>query len=262
LPDRLPPTPAQKEEIREAVKLLEQLSPIQIHVVRAIIERFAGGFTGEHLRQDFMSAEAYEYFGMRLTAHHASSSHLLKKENFEHILEQSFRLAGVQTTRQNSMTHRGADLMVGTRSLSLKTESAQGIRPNSITISKLMEAAWIKKITTTADIPKFITTMVMPHFSNYDSIFMLRSYRNRDDARLVRYDLHEIPKELLSRIGGLVAADFTPLTPTRTTSADVKINGSPAFKFRLDGSDDKLTINNLDVRLCPLHAWWSLTEVA
>jgi hypothetical protein len=38
---------------------------MQIHVVRAIIERFAGGFSGKHLRQDFMSAEAYEYFGPR-----------------------------------------------------------------------------------------------------------------------------------------------------------------------------------------------------
>jgi hypothetical protein len=48
------------------------------------------------------------------------------------------------------------------------------------------------------------------------------------------------------------------LTATRTTSATVGLNGKPAFQFRLDGSDDKLTINQLDVDLCPLHAWWSL----
>ena len=130
MPIHPPLPPDHAEQLRETVRLLEQLSPIQLHVVRAIVERFAGGFTGEQLRQDFMTPEAYEYFGMRVTAHHAYSSHLLKKENFEHILEQSFRLAGVPTTRQNSMTHRGADLMVGNRSLSLKTEAAQGLIPS------------------------------------------------------------------------------------------------------------------------------------
>lgn len=75
----------------------------------------------------------------------------------------------------------------------------------------------------------------------------------------MRYDLREIPKDVLARIGDLTGDDFTTPTKTRTTSADVTINGRRAFRFRLDGSDDKLTINYLDVDFCPLHAWWSLS---
>jgi type II restriction enzyme len=249
---------AHARRLEETVALVERLSPIQLHVVRAIIERFANGFTGKHLIDSFLSAEAYEYFGMRLTAHHAYSSNLLKKENFEHILEQSFKLAGIPASRQNSMTHRGADLMVGNRSVSLKTESALGLRADKITISKLMEAAWIKRIRQREDIPAFIHSMVLPHFENYQSIFMLRSYMVPQLVPAVRYDLHEIPKELFEQVATLKAEDFSLLTATRTTSASVKWKGENAFKFRLDGSDDKLTITNLDVKLCPLHAWWSL----
>ena len=125
---------------------------------------------------DLLSEEAFEYFSMRLAAHHAYSSTVLKKENFEHILEQSFLRAGIPATRADSMTERGADLKAGNVTLSLKTEAAKNLRADSITISKLMEAAWIKGITSTGDIPARVAEMVMPHFANYDRVFILRSY--------------------------------------------------------------------------------------
>jgi hypothetical protein len=246
------------EELREVIGLIEKLSPLQMRVVRSIIERFALGWQGEHPIQSFLSPEAYEYFGMRLAAHHAQSSHMLKKEAFEHILEQAFRAAGIPTELPNSMTHRGADIIIGTVPYSLKTEAARDLKLQSITISKLMEAAWIKQITSLGDIPPRIASMVMPHFANYRTIFMLRCYRHPTRPTLVRYDLREIPTSVLAQVGVLTPADFTPLTRTRTTSAEVRVNGRVGFKFRLDGSDDKLTINNLDVSLCPLHAWWML----
>lgn len=244
-------------DIMNVVNLLESLSPIQIEVIKAIIQRFASGCEGSLERDDFLTKEAYEFFSMRLAAHHAYSSHMLKKENFEHILEQSFRRAGVPTERQNSMTVRGADLRVGDVRLSLKTEAARDLRQHAIVISKLMEAAWIKQITSTDDIPGMIRTMVLPHFENYDRIMILRCYPESLSG-LIRYDLREIPMDILQGIGALQAGDFSPLTKTRTTSATVRYQGRPAFKFRLDGSDDKLTVTSLAVSLCPLHAWWSL----
>ena len=245
-------------DIEEVVALLRSLSPTQVDIIDSIIKRFAQGVESELLRDDFLSREAFEFFGIRLSAHHAYSSQRLKKENFEHILEQSFTRAGVIAKPAASMTVRGADLRVGEVMLSLKTEAAKGLRSGAITISKLMEAAWIKQIRVREDIPEYIRAMVLPHFQNYDRVFMLRSYVDPRAATAVRYDLHEIPKALLERIGDLVAGDFSPLTPTRTTSATVSFEGATAFKFRLDGSDDKLTITGLDARLCPLHAWWSL----
>lgn len=122
-----------------------------------------------------------------------------------------------------------------------------------------MEAAWIKGITSTGDIPARVAEMVMPHFANYDRVFILRSFPDPQRDGAVRYDLREIPKAVLAEVANLRPEDFTPLTRTRTTSAEVRIDGRRAFKFRFDGSDDKLTINYLDVGLCPLHAWWSLS---
>ena len=246
------------EMLSELMSLLSQLNTTQLEVVRAVIGRFSDRVYGQQLLDDFLHGTAYDFFGVRLQAHHAYSTNVLKKENFEHILEQSFLRTGVPVQRQNSMTVRGADLMVGNVRLSLKTEAAKGLRSGAITISKLMEAAWIKQITSTDDIPGYIQSMVLPHFSNYDRIFILRSYGDTENQGFVRYDLHEIPVGLLYGIGNLTAADFSPLTKTRTTSAAVFSGNVEAFRFRLDGSDDKLTITNLQIGLCPLHAWWSL----
>lgn len=242
----------------EVIQLLNGLNTTQLSIIRSIIERFAGGFVGSLERKDFLSDDGFDYFGTRLAAHHAYSSKMLKKENFEHIVEQTFKREGVEVKPQVGMTFRGADLEVKGTRLSLKTEAARNLRPDLITISKLMEAAWIKQVTAKQDIPGFIAEKVMTHFNNYDRIFMLRSYVDTDRDGNIRYDLYEIPKKLLLRIGRLEAADFRDLTRTRTTSANVAVDGRRAFAFRLDGSDDKLTINHLDVSLCQLHAWWSL----
>ncbi len=248
-----------RDDIVDIVETLKGLSVVQVDVIRAIIHRFADEQCGELVRPgDFLLPEAYEYFAMRLAAHHAYSASVLKKENFEHILEAAFARTGTPTKRPNSMTLRGADLTVGNTTLSLKTEAARNLSAKFITISKLMEAAWIKQTTSADDVPAYIASMVMPHFENYDRIFMLRSYPDRERNGFVRYDLREIPKDILEAVGSLTGGDFKTPTRTRTTSADVRVNGRRAFRFRLDGSDDKLTINNLDVDLCPLHAWWSL----
>jgi type II restriction enzyme len=249
-----------QSDIADVVRLLKRLSPVQVDVIRAIIHRFADEQESQILRDDFLTKPVFEFFSMRLAAHHAYSSSVLKKENFEHILEQAFKRCGIPAARANSMTVRGADLKVDNVTLSLKTEAAQGIRQDAITISKLMEAAWIKQITSTNDIPGYIKSMVMPHFNNYDRIFILRSYVSPKRHGHIRYDLREIPKSLLALVGTLKPTDFSTLTRTRTTSAPVIVKGRQAFKFRLDGSDDKLTINALDVDLCPLHAWWSLAK--
>jgi len=247
-------------DILDIVETLKGLSVVQVDVIRAIIHRFADEQFGELLRPgDFLTQEAYEYFAMRLAAHHAYSASVLKKENFEHILEEAFSRTGIPAKRADSMTVRGADLSVGGVMLSLKTEAARNLSQDHITISKLMEAAWIKQTSSVQDLPAFIASMVVPHFANYDRIFTLRSYPDRQRRGFVRYDLREIPKGVLAEIGKLAPEHFTPPTRTRTTSADVMIDGRRAFRFRLDGSDDKLTINYLDVQLCPLHAWWSLS---
>lgn len=241
----------------ELFNAISRLNPIQVEVLQSIIEKFTEEIEREHLRTDFLDAQAFEYFSTRLAAHHASSSVALKKENFEHILQHSFQRSGHEARQTEDMTHRGADLEVDGHFYSLKTEAAKGLNPRSITISKLMEARWIRDLRSHEDAPQQVRERVLSHLQEYERIFMLRSY---GDERMIRYDLVEIPKEVLATVQNLGPTDFGPLTGSGGTSAAVMINGSKAFTLRLDGSVEKITISGLDVRLCPLHAWWRLSR--
>lgn len=234
---------------------IARLSDLQLEVLGSFVDKFNEEQSGEHLRDDFIDSLVFEYFSVRLAAHHASSSVALKKENFEHILERSFRLSGHQAKLTDSMVHPGADIQIDGRFYSLKTEAAKGLNPKSITISKLMEARWIRDIRGPEDIPPQIDARVKAHLANYERIFILRSYG--DNAR-IRYDLREIPKDLLEMAAMLEPENFRPISKAGGTSADVMMNGRKAFCLRLDGSVEKLTISGLKVDLCPLHAWWEL----
>lgn len=244
-----------RQDIEEAIEALWGLSPIQVEVLTGIIAKFAEEQEREHLRKDFLDEDAFEYFSTRLAAHHASSGVALKKENFEHILEQSFKRSGHDARRTEDMTHRGADLEVDGRFYSLKTEAAKGLNPKSITISKLMEARWIRDLGSHADAPEQVRRRIMSHLREYERIFMLRSY---GDEQRVRYDLREIPKDILAMVEYLQPEDFGKLTRAGGTGANVMMNGRKAFRLVLDGSVEKVTISGLDVDLCPLHAWWEL----
>ncbi|MBK5932562.1 type II restriction enzyme [Rhodovulum imhoffii] len=244
-----------RQDIEEAVEALRGLSPIQVEVLTGIIAKFAEEQEREHLRKDFLDADAFEYFSTRLAAHHASSGVALKKENFEHILEHSFKRSGHVASLTGSMVNRGADLEVDGHAYSLKTEAAAGLNPKKITISKLMEARWIRDLDSHADAPEQVRMRVLSHLQEYERIFMLRSYGNE---QRVRYDLREIPKDVLALVEHLEPDDFGRLTKAGGTGANVMMNGRKAFRLVLDGSVEKVTISGLDVELCPLHAWWEL----
>ncbi|GAA3715677.1 hypothetical protein GCM10022268_25340 [Sphingomonas cynarae] len=244
-----------REDIDGAIAALKNLSPIQVEVLTSIITKFAEGQNGGHLREDFLDPESFEYFSTRLAAHHASSGIALKKENFEHILEQSFKRTGHNAARSESAVHRGADLEVDGAFFSLKTEAAKGLKPKSITISKMMEARWIRDLEGPEDAPEKVREKLLSHLNDYERIFILRSY---GDENKVRYDLREIPKDILAAAGDLNEEAFGKLTKAGGTSAEVTIDGKKAFKLVLDGSVEKVTISGLDVDLCPLHAWWEL----
>ncbi|MQW64878.1 hypothetical protein GHK33_20225 [Sinorhizobium meliloti] len=246
---------SKRNNIDEAIGALKTLTPIQVEVLTEVIAKFAEEHGGELVRDDFLDADAFEYFTTRLAVHHASSGVPLKKENFEHILEKSFLRVGRRARRSESMVHRGADLEVDGRFFSLKTEAAKGLKPKTITISKLMEARWIRDLAGPQDAPNQVTERILSHLKEYERIFILRSY---GDETRVRYDLREIPKDLIALVANLTASDFGKITKSGGTSADVKSDGVKAFRLVLDGSVEKLTVTGLNVELCPLHAWWEL----
>lgn len=246
-----------KDKLANLMTSIGRLNPIQIEVLSGIVERFAEDIQREHILTDFLDPQAFEYFSTRLSTHHASSAVALKKENFEHILVQAFNRSGHQAKLKEDMTNRGADIEIDGRFHSLKTEAARSLNPELITISKLMEARWIRDLNSHEDAPDQVRARVLSHLAKYERIFMLRSY---GDEHRIRYDLVEIPKDVLALVEGLGPADFGPLSGAGGTRANVMKDGRRAFKLVLDGSVEKITISGLDVRLCPLHACWELSR--
>jgi len=212
----MPNASDKREDIEDAITALRSLTPIQVEVLTSIITKFAEEQSGEHIKKDFLDDDAFDYFSTRLAAHHASSGVALKKENFEHILEHSFKRAGHDAKCTDSMVHRGADLEVDGRFYSLKTEAAKGLNPKSITISKLMEARWIRDLRGIEDVPYQVRERILSHLEEYERIFILRSY---GDELRVRYDLREIPKNVLEAVSDLQAHNFGRITKAGGTSA-------------------------------------------
>lgn len=77
----------------------------------------------------------------------------------------------------------------------------------------------------------------------------------------VKYDLVEIPRDLLLLIGTLTVKDFSERTRQGGSSASVYLpedQTQPAFRLVLDGSDGKLTITGLRTNLCVTHGSWTI----
>lgn len=248
-------TEKQKSQIGAVIAALRRLSTVQTAAILEILTKFNEEIRSDLIREDFLDTNAFEYFTTRLAIHHASSNIVLKKENFEHILNNSFTRSGHDSSLSKNAVNRGSDLTVNGKSYSLKTEAANSLRRDYITISKLMEARWIRDLRDLEDIPGSIRTKILPHFNEYEKVFMLRGY---EVGKKIRYDLREIPQNVLRSVSDLRAQDFKPFTKAGSTRARCFLNNEEAFSLVLDGSVEKITISGLNVKLCPLHAWWVL----
>ena len=83
---------------------------------------------------------------------------------------------------------------------------------------------------------------------------ILRAYNISHNQ--VKYELIEIPHNLLLEIINLTANDFTDRTASGSSRASVYVNERKAFTLSLDGSVEKVTILGLETDLCFYHASW------
>ena len=134
------------------------------------------------------------------------------------------------------------DLLVEKTRISLKTETGVGTRPNAITITKLCTT---EREPWDADTLKERATS---HLSRYDVILMLRAIWGKE---LLRYQLIDIPIEILLRIGDCAPYPIGRRTGRQSLGADVKLpDGKFAFRVHFDGSDGKCSVRGLPVALC------------
>ncbi len=144
-----------------------------------------------------------------------------------------------------------------------------------------MEARWIRECKTTADFARETTYRVMSHLRKYERMIMLRAYdilslsldnqtqvpviQDSDVVKTlpkVRYDLYEIPLNILMLIEGLKESSFKPRTKNGGSSAKVyTADNKAAFTLILDGSVEKVTVSNLRTDLCFLHGSWIVPTI-
>ncbi len=227
-----------------------------------LLTDMARAMTGEIPEQlgetsDICDRRFADYFSNRLRLHHATASQADKftKKPFEFAFVDASRAAGRNGRIIPSSTHPGPDVEVEGELFSLKTEGAANVSPRTILISKFMEAKWIDRCETTEDFAREAPPRLVQHLNRYDRILTLRS-TNASNFK-VKYELIEIPRDLMLRVDTLRAEDFSETTASNSSGADVLgEDGTKAFRVSLDGSDAKVTIRGLRVDLCRFHGSW------
>ncbi|MDF5730036.1 MAG: hypothetical protein PUP92_18985 [Rhizonema sp. PD38] len=233
---------------------------------------------------DILAPEFVTNFSNRLIIHHATHVEKFSKKAFEYAFAAASTSAGRKASITLDFTNPGEDIIVDGVKFSLKTEARQDLqRKKSITISKLMEARWIRECKLPADFARETTCRVVSHLRKYERIMILRAYNilpplpkeNQTETLpliqdidaiktlpKVQYDLYEIPLNVLMLIEGLQESSFKPRTKNGGSSAKVyTADKKAAFTLILDGSVEKITVSNLGTDLCFLHGSWVIPTI-
>ncbi len=243
------------EDLANAAK---NLAPERLSV---LIE-MANALKNTHIEQsvnpesDIMSEAFSENFTARLLIYHALHATKMSKKTFEYAFQGALEAAGKTVVMTENSVHAGADLIVDGVNFSLKTQAEKKMSRTAITISKLMEARWIRECQNGDMFLERTLDNVIKHLNEYKRIIMLRAFK--DEAGPFEYDLIEVPLTVLKKMENLEATDFTQRTKNGSSTAKVKVGEQSSFNMRLDGSVEKVTISSLPTSLCILHSSWSI----
>lgn len=241
----------------ELARLISQLSPERVSLLIEMGHALTRSVVADISSDSDIVVRAFERdFSGRLLLFHAMHDAALTKKTFEYFFCGSSRAAGREAAQTENSVYPGEDVVVDGRKFSLKTEGGKSISRTAIHISKLMEARWIRECHSADDFCTLSKERIGAHLNHYERIISLRSFLT--DTK-VRYELVEIPKDVLLGISRLRPSDFSPRTANGSSSATVRgSDGNPSFVLSLDGSVEKITVRNLPLRLCKVHATWEV----
>ncbi len=146
--------------------------------------------------------------------------------------------------------YRFWDVEIGGQKISLKSTAAANLRVGTLHISKLCEAAWIQDMRGAAQREDATKRLFSDYTSAVDSIIQLRLFKDR-----AFYELVEIPSALLAQVADVPRAEFAPDGP----SIGIPVGKNPPdFTLKLDRSDAKVTLANINKSVCRVLATWQL----
>lgn len=239
--------------------LVPQLDEGQLHLLVEMAEAMCTSIEQTtSSSSDIADTRFCSNFANRLRLHHATTEERFKKKSFEYAFREASLAAGRLARMEPNPSFPGADVTVDGEAFSLKTEASASLNLNKITISKLMEARWIRECRTGVDFSRGVHRSVLDHIQGYQRILTLRA--STVEGNRVRYDLVEIPVAILAAVQGLRPEDFTPRTRSGGSSARVQFRGRHVFTLRLDGSVEKVTVSGLPLDVCHHHARWVMPD--
>lgn len=251
------PDPSSEALLEQLYELAPQLSATRLSLLNKMAVALQTELEGApDESSDLATPIFYEYFASRLLIHHAVVEEKLNKKSFEYIFRDALRHDEKPARLTLSNVHPGADLVLDETRFSLKTEASKSIRVAKITISKFMEARWIRN-KDEFGLAQNSSQRLSEHLAGYDRIMMLRASYSATEQ--VEYDLVEIPHDLLTLATEVVPQDIIlSKGSSGGGSAVVRQDGQAVFTLKFDGSVEKITITNLLVECCAIHATWRI----
>ncbi|MDZ7600379.1 MAG: hypothetical protein U1A06_03275 [Hoeflea sp.] len=188
-------------------------------------------------------------FRATLLIHHYFLKSPLGTNSFDAAFIRAARAAGLRV-KPALDGQRFWDVEIEGRKISLKSTAASNLKPGTLHISKLCEAAWIQDMRR-ADQREMETKRLFKDYTSVvDSIIQLRMFKFK-----AFYELVEIPTILLAQVADVERAAFAPDGPTIGIPVG---KNPPDFTLKLDRSDAKVTLANINKDVCRVLATWQL----
>ena len=190
-----------------------------------------------------------EEFKATLLIHHYFLRSPLSTNSFEAAFIRAARAAG-HAVAQAPDGFRFWDVDVDGRKISLKSTAASGLKTDTLHISKLCEAAWIQDMRGAALREETTKRLFADYTSKVDSIIQFRLFKSR-----ALYEMVEIPVSILRQVASVPRSEFAPDGP----SIGVPVGKDPSdFTLKLDRSDAKITLANINKHVCSVLGTWQL----
>ena len=250
---------------REALKRsIDDLSPMRVRFVARMIASLADPPQVQLPEPEptWITAEPdwIEHFGLMISAHHAITTEALGLTSFETAFRTTCEAVDWALDPPGSATQRFVDLTVEAsdgleRRLSLKSTAAQRLSETTAHISKLTEAAWIQDVRSARTRREHTLELFEEYCAAVDAIVMLRAFRVDRTTMPHRYQLLEIPTAIFESLADAPQSAFDADGPTIACA----YGGNPAAaRVSLDRSDAKITVKQIQLSVCDIHAEWEL----
>lgn len=241
---------------------IDALTPMGVRYVSQIVDSLASPPTVE-TRSSWLTSDSrwVEYFGLTISGHHGATTEPLGLISFEIAFQSACEAVDWKMDPAGSATQRFLDTTLRTpdgqeRKISLKSTAAQKLSKSTIHISKLTEAAWIQDMRSKRQRRDRTVELFREYRAAVDSIIMFRAFRENAQSIPYRYQLVEIPSAIFESIENAPLDAFASDGPT----IDCGYRGhSRAARVSLDRSDSKITVKQIQLSVCTVHAEWHLS---